>query len=190
MKRLKLFVLAALVSGAVVAQSQQEVKDLLNEYSEAMTARQWQKSLDYVYPALFDVVPREMMENAISSTFNDTSVVRMGFKEMELLQVSDIYNEESFNYSFADYSMIMTMTLMGEKTDEEISSFASIMEGQFGEGSVEVDGKTLFITTSNKMAVIKKDGENKLYMLEIKPELKEIMSSFMSDTFMTRAFES
>lgn len=190
MKNLKLVTLAMILSLGAFAQSQKDVRNLLDEYETAMVDRQWAKSLDYVYPAMFEVVPREMMEQAIATTFNDTSVVRMGFKSMELLEVSDVYEEDELSYSFADYSMVMTMTLIGEKTDEEIETFRSAMAGQFGEDNVSVDGKTLYITADNRMAVIRKTGEEKLYMLELKEELMQIMSSFMSDVFMQRAFQS
>lgn len=190
MKNLKLVALAMIFSLAALAQNQEDVSKLLEEYKSAMIDRQWAKSLDYVYPAMFDVVPREMMEEAIATTFNDTSVVRMGFKSMELQEVSDVYEETELKYSFADYSMVMTMTLIGEKTDEEIETFRAAMAGQFGEDNVKVEGTTLYITAVNRMAVLRKTGEEKLYMLELKPELKQIMSSFMSDVFMQRAFES
>jgi hypothetical protein len=61
---------------------------------------------------------------------------------------------------------------------------------QFGEENVNVEENTLFITANNRMAVIRKTGEEKLYMLEIKPELKQIMESFMSEEFMQRAFDA
>lgn len=190
MKSIKRIALALLVSTSAIAQNHDDVSALLDEYADAMIDREWAKSLDYVYPALFDVVPREIMEQAISTTFNDTSVVKMGFKSLELLEVSDIYEEEELSYSFADYGMVMTMTSVGNQSDAQIETLRSAMAMQFGEESIEVKGRTLYITVNNKMAVIRKSGEDKLYMLEIKDELKQVMQSFMSETFMRRAFES
>ena len=86
--------------------------------------------------------------------------------------------------------MIMDMELVNESTDEQVQMYADMMKVQFGEDQVSVDGNRIIISSTNKMAILKNDGDSKLYMLEIKAELKEIMSSFMSDEFIARAFES
>jgi hypothetical protein len=190
MNKLKFITLAMVLSLGVFAQNQQEVSDLLDEYEKAMVARQWTKSLDYVYPSLFDILPRDLMEQSIATTFNDTSVVRMGFERMELLEVSEVFEEEGLRYSFADYSMIMTMTSVSDNSDEQLEMLKNTLAMQFGEENIRVDGKTLYITSTNKMAVIRKKGEENLYMLELKPEMKEMIQSFMSEEFMQRAFES
>jgi ketosteroid isomerase-like protein len=190
MNKLKLMILVFGMGLTALAQNQKEVSQLLADYKKAMVERQWVKSLDYVYPALFDVVPREMMEEAIKTTFNDTADIQMGFESMELLEVSDIYEEDEMSYSFAEYVMVMTMTAAGEKSDEDMNTLKAAIAMQFGEENVNVEGNTLFITANNRMAVIRKTGEEKLYMLEIKPELKQIMESFMSEEFMQRAFDA
>jgi hypothetical protein len=190
MNKLKLMILVFGMGLTALAQNQKEVSQLLADYEKAMVERQWVKSLDYVYPALFDVVPREMMEEAIKTTFNDTADIQMGFESMELLEVSDIYEEDEMSYSFAEYVMVMTMTTAGEKSDEDMNTLKAAIAMQFGEENVNVEENTLFITANNRMAVIRKTGEEKLYMLEIKPELKQIMESFMSEEFMQRAFDA
>jgi hypothetical protein len=190
MNKLKLMILVFGMGLTALAQNQKEVSQLLADYKKAMVERQWVKSLDYVYPALFDVVPREMMEEAIKTTFNDTADIQMGFESMELLEVSDIYEEDEMSYSFAEYVMVMTMTAAGEKSDEDMNTLKAAIAMQFGEENVNVEENTLFITANNRMAVIRKTGEEKLYMLEIKPELKQIMESFMSEEFMQRAFDA
>jgi hypothetical protein len=190
MNKLKLMILVFGMGLTALAQNQKEVSQLLADYEKAMVERQWVKSLDYVYPALFDVVPREMMEEAIKTTFNDTADIQMGFESMELLEVSDIYEEDEMSYSFAEYVMVMTMTAAGEKSDEDMNTLKAAIAMQFGEENVNVEENTLFITANNRMAVIRKTGEEKLYMLEIKPELKQIMESFMSEEFMQRAFDA
>ena len=187
MKKLILsFLLAGLTAG-VYGQSQAEVEKLLSEYQKAMQAKEWLKSLDYVYPAMFDVIPREMMEETLAQTFNSPEL-EIAFEEMELLQVSDIYSEDNITYSFADYTLVMSMQLAGDKTEEQTQQFAEIMASQVGEENVSVDGKVVYITQTNKLAAIKNKGEEKIYLLELNPQLKEIMASFMSETFLDRAF--
>ena len=183
---LSLVLLSSFTFGAW-AQSQKDVEKLLAEYKAAMQQREWLKSLDYIYPALFDVVPREMMEETLVQSFNSPEL-EISFEEMELLEVSEVYKEDGLNYSFADYSLVMSMKLAGEKSDEEIQQFADLMAAQLGEENINVKDKVIFITQNNSMAVIKNDDQEKLYLLELNPQLKEIIASFMSDTFMERAF--
>lgn len=183
---LSLVLLSSFTFGAW-AQSQKDVEKLLAEYKAAMQQREWLKSLDYIYPALFDVVPREMMEETLVQSFNSPEL-EISFEEMELLEVSEVYKEDGLSYSFADYSLVMSMKLAGEKSDEEIQQFADLMAAQLGEENINVKDKVIFITQNNSMAVIKNDDQEKLYLLELNPQLKEIIASFMSDTFMERAF--
>jgi hypothetical protein len=182
-----LFLLGLGLNIGAYAQTQSEVEALLSEYEEAMKQKEWLKSLDYIYPALFDVVPREMMEETLEQSFNSPDF-SISFEDLTLTEVSDIYEETDLSYCFASYSLVMSMTLAGEKTEEEIAQFADMMALQLGEESISVKDKAIIITQDNAMAVLKKAGDSQLYLLELNPQLKQIMASFMSEEFLERAF--
>ena len=188
MKKLIFFTLSLALSFGTIAQNRKEVSQILEEYEQLMIDRQWARTLDYTYPALFEVAPREMLEKFITDSFNDTSLVKISFKSLDLLEVSEVYKEEELRYSFADYSMIMVTTLVSDKTENELKDLKNNLVMQHGEENIKIEGKTFTITTKNKMAVIRKQDDKQLYLLEIRPDL-EFMKSFMSEEFVQRAFE-
>lgn len=170
------------------AQSKKEVAALLDEYEQLMLNREWKKSMDYMYPTLFDIVPREMMENAIVTTFSDTSVLKMAIVELELIEVGEIKKDDTVSYAFAQYEMVMTMSMTNNLSEDFMATLKAQMAGQYGDENVWSVGKTLFIMTNNRIAVMKNIGEDRLYMLEIKPELKVIMEQMMSQQFLADAY--
>lgn len=188
MKRFLLMCLLGLMLLNLNAQSKKEVAALLDEYEQLMLNREWKKSMDYMYPTLFDIVPREMMENAIVTTFSDTSVLKMAIVELELIEVGEIKKDDTVSYAFAQYEMVMTMSMTNNLSEDFMATLKAQMAGQYGDENVWSVGKTLFIMTNNRIAVMKNIGEDRLYMLEIKPELKVIMEQMMSQQFLADAY--
>ncbi len=188
MKKILFVLLTFLMAAGVQAQTKEEVENVLKEYTEMMQTKEWSKALDYTYPELFNVVPREQMEQAIETSFN-SPMFEMEIKEFSPKGISDLYEEEEISYRFVDYDMAMSMKILVDNPNLSMDTFAGAMKGQFGEENVTVDGKTLNIKADSKMAVIKKKGDPQLYALDIKKELKSMMAGFMSETFISRAFE-
>ncbi len=187
MKKISLLLLALIFSFSIQAQTEQEARDLLDQYAEIFETEQWLKSLDLTYPDLFTVVPREQMEQVIEATFN-SNMFEMSMGGMEIQEISERFEEEGLSYRFMKYKQEMKMTV-NESSQVTVDALVGPMKAQFGEDNVSVSGSSLEILANNKLAVIKKDGDDQVYGLEIKNELKGLMGNFMSETFIERAFK-
>lgn len=175
------------VSGAN-AQTEAETMDLLKSYGEIMKKGEWTKTLDYVYPALFESVPREMLEMSLEQAFN-SPIFNISVTDLEVLEVSELFAEDSITYRFADYQSTLIMSFLNDSIEQEqINAMAEMMRMQMGEDAVEIAGNTLVITQRSKMAIIKQKDTKKLYVLDASPQLKPYMAAFMSEAFLSRAF--
>jgi len=187
MKKLLLLFFATIFSISIQAQTEDEARGLLDQYADIFESKEWSRSLDLTYPDLFNVIPRDQMEQVIESTFN-SPLFEMSFGDLEVQDVSELYEEEGLSYRFMNYRQEMAMTVLDTEA-VSVSALIGPMRAQFGEENVTVSGSTLNILANNKLAVLKKTGDEKLYGLEIKNELKSLMGNFMSETFVRRAFE-
>jgi hypothetical protein len=188
MKRLfTLLTFISVLNTFVLAQTKIEVRPVLEAYSQEMINGNWSKSLDYTYPGLYEIVPRAQMEQVIVTTFQDTSVFVIGFSGMEFGKVSEVFEDTDYNYSFVDYTMQMTMRLTEQVTADQYPQMVNAMKAQFGQDNVMLKEKTIFIDQQNIMAAIKTKTEQKIYFLEMKPELFPMMTQFMSSSFIENA---
>lgn len=99
--------------------------------------------LDFTYPKLFTIVPREQMAEVMKSTFdNDEMTV-----EMDSLQIRKYYpmittTEGSFQKM--DYSMILRMRFKESAADstdtpDKMNQITSLLSAKYGEGNARYD---------------------------------------------------
>jgi len=171
------------------AQTEKEVQALFNQYSQMMVNREFAKSLDLIYPELFNFIPRKEMEDGLMSSLNDTSMFRMTFKEMKIIEISNVYTAEKLSYSMVDYSITTVMDFINpETTEEEIFELGGIFNDFYGPENFQFKHRQFTVTTANRMAAIKTKGDKKLYMLEINQDMRPIIQQLLGDIFIARAF--
>lgn len=181
--------LSLILCTSVFAQSEKEVKHFIERYESDMKKGDFAKSLDYIYPKLYDVIPRETMKEALVQAFLDTSMFKMSFDKFKVAHVGEVFTEGKISYAFADYSITMRMDFINpETTAQEIEEMGKVMQQVYGAENVEIKPRRFTITTQNKMAVIKDLATGQLYLLEISDQLKPVFESMMSADFVERAF--
>lgn len=168
-------------------QSEKEVKPVLKKYTQELIDGNWVKSLDYTYPGLYTIVPKDQMEAVIVQTFSDTSMFVIGFNSMEYGSISKLFKEADYSYSFVKYTMEMSMKFTSGIPAENHQATADMMKMQFGDENVTLADDTMIIKQHNTMAAIKKSGEDQIYFMEIKDQLFSIMDQFMSEEFIANA---
>ena len=178
-----------LLNTFVYAQSETEVRQTIKAYTQELIDGNWQKSLDYTYPALFTMMPKEAMISQINETFSDTSTFVISFNDMTLESISEIHQDSTNNYSFVTYNMKMSLRVVDNIDNSMVSTLHDGMIGTFGEEQVELKGRTIVVSQANKMAAIKNRNEEKVYLLEIKSELSELYPMFMTDNFTKKALD-
>ncbi len=146
-----------------------EIREKLNLYNQKMAEGDYIASLDFVYPKLFEIVPKETMVGLFKQTF-DSEDMKITISDSKVLKVHDNYIEADNNiYTLVDYSFDMNMKLTGEMVDAG-EFMIGLFETEYGKENVIYDKEknTFNIKTENQMIVIKENGE--WYFLENKKE--------------------
>jgi hypothetical protein len=148
----------------LVSISQDMKQDLVNtqkEYVEVVRQKDHSKTLDYIYPGLFDIIPRDKMLMALESVYADTTVV-ITMDDFSLGNTSDFLELDGINYALVEYSFVMKMMISrdpeyDEEEDRESMEFTNeMLKMSYGEDNVNYisDERLFTINVSNEMYAI------------------------------------
>ena len=149
MKFLSTLIIALLLSLSSIAQSHKEdITKNANTYYSYMTNQNFDGVLDYMYPKVFEMAPKEAMKAGMEQMFNSPDM-KIEFISNEVTEVSNEKEVDGITYAAVYYNSKMKMTFLSEKekSEEDQKKFLDFMKTtmitQFGEGNVTSDLKTL-----------------------------------------------
>lgn len=176
--------------------SSQQDTSLSNRVNEVMKFTQvmdFEKVLDYTYPKLFSIVPREELKEVLISSF-ETEEFITSLDSLNVLTIFPVFAIGDESFAKLKYSMLMRMKFKeaSDTTDKtDMNMMVGIMEMQFGKGYVRYDHLNntivIFITTTliaiknktdDKWNFVNFDEENQamidmLFSKEVQDKLKE-----------------
>ncbi|WP_460220517.1 hypothetical protein [Psychroserpens sp. MEBiC05023] len=144
------------------AQSQKEITQHAETYYEFITKQNFDGVLDYMYPKVFDMAPRDMMKASMEQMFNAEGM-KIEFLSNDVTSVTNNKEVEGITYAAIFYNSKMKMTFTSEldKPEEEQKGFLDFMKTtmatQFGEDNVTSNVKTmsLVVNMDSSMFAIK-----------------------------------
>lgn len=139
------------------AQADSSLSGRLQAFMKANADMNYEGILDFTYPKIFKLAPRELMLEEIRNTFENEEMT----VKMDSLRVDSIYPVFTIgdgHFARVRYSFIMIMHFLPEDDpDEEEEKLEAILEGmkiQFGENNVRIqDGAIRIAVTSDLVAV-------------------------------------
>lgn len=149
MKQLFTICLSLFIAFTISAQSQKEIiTKEAQTYYEYMTNQNFDGVLDYMYPKVFEMAPREQMKMGMQQMFNSPDM-KIEFLNNDVTNVSDEKVVDGVTYAAVYYNSKMRMTFVSEleKPDEDKKTFIQFMKGtmasQFGEENVQADTESM-----------------------------------------------
>jgi len=113
--------------------SEEEVTNFFNEYWGLMQKGDIAQSIDYVYPKLFDFVPREVFEN-----LTETSIAGISFRDVKINKLSKTITEGNEAFTLIDYSYSMNVLVKdlispedSINTDQDLIEYIDIMDSLY-----------------------------------------------------------
>jgi|JI6StandDraft_1071083.scaffolds.fasta_scaffold54598_2 hypothetical protein len=159
MKRfvLVLFLTSLLLSGYAQTDSSLQVR--LDSFFHLNHLKEIDRVLDYTYPKLFTIVPREQMHEVMKSTFdNDEMTVTMD--SLKLVKTYPMLNTEEGSFVQMEYTIIMRMQFkQTDSTDnpEQMATITSLLSLKYGEGNARYDSiqKQIVILVKSPLLAIR-----------------------------------
>ncbi|MFK7781743.1 hypothetical protein [Psychroserpens sp.] len=136
---------------SVSAYSQSHKTILIKEaniYFDYMVKQNFDGVLDYMYPKVFEMAPREQMKAGMQQMFNAEDMT-IQFLSNVVTQVTDTKNLEGITYAAIFYSSKMKMTFLTEEEQAEddkkgfLMFMKATMQTQFGEDNVVEELSTM-----------------------------------------------
>lgn len=132
-----------------LSENQQSIKSDFISYLDAIISKDFDKSMDYIIPEFFDLIPKSMMIDIMEETFNNPEM-EFDLKEPKIMYLGKIKNVEGRYYSKLKYSNLMDVKFIDDEEEEETTEVEgeeemlhSLMmlsfEKTFGKGNVTYD---------------------------------------------------
>jgi hypothetical protein len=113
------------------------------------------KVLDYTYPKLFTIAPREQVKEAMENAFTNDELI-ISLDSIKVVKIYPVFSVNENRYAKITYSMIINMQPKG-KDSTTFDTYLEVMQSQYGEENVSIDktGKGINIFQQVDMVAIK-----------------------------------
>jgi hypothetical protein len=145
--RMKILLLNVLVliSGFVgFAQQDTALVKRVNEVLKLTQKKDLEKIMDYTYPKLFNIAPREFMIEAMKNVY-ETDEYLIEVDSVKVLTIFPVFVINDTSYAKVKHTMLMRMKYKEPFDTSDMESkkiLVSLMESKYGEGSVRFDVAT------------------------------------------------
>ncbi len=108
----------------------------IESYFNKLSHKDIDGAFDFIYPKLFDIVPKEMMVSSFEQLFSDTTF-SFSFDSLIVTNISEPIKVAENEYAKVNYDGFMTMNLLGELEAEFIEIMKFGLNAQFGEEQIQ-----------------------------------------------------
>ncbi len=143
MRRLPLLFLFCLFFSTGNAQAGTALQPRLDSFLKLTTLLDIERILDFTYPKLFTIVPREQMAELMKNTF-DNGELKVVLDSLKQGKIYPPLTTEEGSFVKVDYSMIMRMhftDMDDDSTDysEKAGFIVGVLENKYGTGNALLD---------------------------------------------------
>src|SRR6188508_1330561 len=92
-----------LIIGAYGQSDKDEVKNTFHDYFKTVMQQENEKTLGYIYPKLFDVIPKDKMLDIMNKTKADTST-HVTLAQPTITRISEITKVDATEYVLIQYT--------------------------------------------------------------------------------------
>lgn len=158
----KLFIVLFVFCFSLHSNSQEDstLRARLSAFMNANDLMDFEKVMDYTYPKLFTLVPREQMIEVMNSSF-DNEEISIKIDSLKIDSIYPVFTNAEGHFAKVDYSMLMLMKLKaGEdstKEKEKNDVVIAALKDQYGEEKVIFNEATgnIHIYVSTAMVAIR-----------------------------------
>jgi hypothetical protein len=153
------------------------IEQRLTAYMKLNDEMKLEELMDYIYPKLFSIVPKEQLIKAMKDGF-DNEELTVELDSLKIEKIYPVFEMGKGSFAKVDYSMVIVMKYKTEagSTDKashlkQMARIAESMEGQYGSGNVKVDENGVIrIWEKNKLVAVKDEYAKDWSFVSLKDE--------------------
>ncbi len=189
MNNLKYLIAALFIAICINGRAQDYKKEIESEFMEYLNSlvnMEFEKSVEYITPEIFEIIPKSQMIKMMEMTFNNPSI-EFELKNPEIIKIENAQKLEDKFYALLTYTNQMNMKLLaeGEETEDEkkmrINLSKLSLEQTFGVENVKYDEETDFFEIQAQKDVygISKNGLTDWKFIVIEKKQKIILEKIL-----------
>lgn len=158
--------LLALTISGLFAQAQSKDSALnrrIAEFMQISKDRDFEKTMDYIYPRIFEIAPRSMMVAEMTKALNSPEMT-ITMDSLRALKAEPITTAGTTQFTRFQYDVSFSIHFNKEDSTAEdmAASYLELLKAQFGKGNVTYSGETdIFQIRSVKYSLAIKDRYSK-----------------------------
>ena len=184
--RILFFIVTMISAGTshqMLAQSTEEIRVTFEAYLETVRNKDNPATIEYLYPGLFNIIPKETLLQVMNQLYSD-STVNVSYLDLSLTNVSDIIPHEEKAYALVSYSNKLQMqfiTQPGEDDTEAMEMTLNAFNNAYGKENVayEADTQTFTIYSESDVYAIKDPAYDGWKFIEKKDNLQPILQQLI-----------
>lgn len=144
----------------------------LSEYIQLTEDMDLEKLMDYIYPRLFTIAPKEEMLKAMKEGF-DNDEVKVSLDSLKIEKIYPVFEVGKGSYAKVTYSMVMVMELMDkEKLAEQMELIRAGIAAKYGNENLNIDGQSgaFRIRQTNNLVAIKDNYAKEWSFISLKED--------------------
>lgn len=187
----RILILLFFVSSLTFGQSDESYKENINkdfiDYNELILRQEFEKSMDYMLPEFFEIIPKNQMVMLMQQIYNNPDLEFKMDKPKDIVYGEPRKIEEKY-YSEITYSYNINMKFKSieegedEKQQELTKTLTKLsLEKTFGSGNVKYDDETEFfeIHLIKNAFGISKNGKSDWKFVVVEPKQKFILEKIL-----------
>lgn len=166
---------------------QEDFSQAFHKYSQSLIDGDANVTVDFMYPKIFNFIPREGLIKSLKAAQSNPSV-KVSFDDFQINSVDQTFELNSTSYIiFTAASKVKMVYAHKEQTKEEdatgeyseLQMTYEVLVAKYGENNVKLDEKasTIEASTTSKMLAIKENAS--WYFLDLKPHWIELYEKFL-----------
>lgn len=168
------------------------IKQTVLAYFKTIETFDMKTSVEYLHPAIFDLVPKSNMIEMLEQSFKDPEV-KVKMDSAAILKVSPILIEDKIRYSLVNYSFIMHMTMMdGEKPMTDTNEKSGLMftynmiKKKYGEKKVRLEAEkgTIHVLSETSLFAIHAPEFDGWKFLENKENMTKVFDGIIPENIL------
>ncbi len=160
--------------------SNQEILKRFQAFFDATAERDSRKMVEYIYPKLFELVPKETLIQSMDKA-NENSEMNIVIRDSKIGEISSEITIDEIKYAIIPYSFLLVMEEKEKKISEEedeknnmdaLDFVKQIFQGRHGEENVFYDKKAgrLEVNIITKAIAVKENATSEWTFIEYKPK--------------------
>ncbi len=189
MKKLVFVALGCFCASLLFAQGDSALNRRIAQFLKANREMNFERVLDFTYPKLFTIAPRDEMAKVLKSSF-DNEQMTITMDSLKTTTVFPVFGLAQGSYAKILYSMKMMMELKGkeetaEKQKEKNELMLAAMQSQFGD-KASLDSSGHIILYMNAVMVAVKDSYAKQWCFVNLKENDPLTSQLFSNEILDK----